>query len=90
MGLRPAGLPCDKPTIYPYYLFAMYEEYKDIQCGMMKNGMKMYYDNILKEDITALHFLNFKNGNCVQKLMASMPNHQVVREWELLTPKDMK
>jgi hypothetical protein len=42
------------------------------------------------EDIMALHFLSFNKLDGVQKLMASMPSDQAVREWELLTPKDMK
>jgi len=50
----------------------------------------MYYGNMPKEENTTLCFQSFKNGDGVQKLVASMPDDLGLGEWELHTIQDRR
>jgi hypothetical protein len=52
--------------------------------------MKMYDNNVLKQEDTALHFVSFRNGDGVQKFVASMPDDQALGEWDLHILEDMR
>ena len=52
--------------------------------------MKTYYDNMMKEANTPVRFPSFKNGDGMQKLVASIPDEQALGKWERHTLEDMR
>jgi len=74
----------------PYCPFVMREECNSIQCGIKKNGIKTYYDNVLKKEKTTLHLRSFKNGEHIHKLVCGISDHEPFGEWELHTLEDMR
>jgi hypothetical protein len=50
----------------------------------------MYYEDVLKEENSALRYRSFKHEDRVQKMVAGMPDDLAHGEWELHTLDDMK
>jgi len=49
-----------------------------------------YYNNVRKEENTALCFRSVKNVDAIQKLVDGMQDDQALKEWELHTLEDMR
>jgi len=57
--------------------------------GSRRNVWRRTMTICWRKKTPALRFPTFKNGDGVQKLVASMPDDQALWEWELHTPEDM-
>lgn len=74
------------PQNYLYYQFASHVEYKHMQCGIRRKGMKTYQNNVLKEENTTMCVHSIKHGDGVNLLVARMQHNQAPRDRELHTP----
>jgi hypothetical protein len=74
----------------PSNLFATRKCYTCIPCETKNKVIKRYYKNMLMKKHARLRFQSFKTGDGLEQLVASMPDDQSLREWELHTLRNIR